>query len=90
MSVFDNFAGLASVVRFAVVTAAHELRRDYERGVFSRQTLAMIGGAIAVAALAISTGGYGLGVMSLLFAAFFTWSTARADRRWRDERRDDP
>ena len=90
MSSFDNFAGLVSVARFAAVTAAHELRRDYERGVFSRRTLAGIGVTIAGSAVAIATGGYGLGVMGLLFAAFFTWSTARADRRWRDEWREEP
>ena len=81
---------LVDVARFAAVDVAHELRRDYERGVFSRQTLAGICVAIAGSAVAIATGGYGLGAMGLLFAAFFTWSTARADRRWRDERRDDP
>ncbi|WP_436346960.1 hypothetical protein [Natronorubrum sp. FCH18a] len=81
---------LVDVARFTAVDLAHELRRDYERGVFSRQNLAGIGVTIAGSALAIATGGYGLGVMGLFFAGFFTWSTARADRRWRDERRNDP
>ncbi|SDK70580.1 hypothetical protein [Natronorubrum texcoconense] len=81
---------LVDVARFAAVDVAHELRRDYERGVFSRQILAGIGIAIAGSVVAIATGGYGLGVLGLLFAGFFVWSTARSDRRWRDERRDDP
>ncbi|WP_241430570.1 hypothetical protein [Natronorubrum sulfidifaciens] len=36
---------LIGVARFTVVDVAHELRMDYERGVFSRQTLAVIGGS---------------------------------------------
>lgn len=81
------FRYLIDVARFAVVDLAHELRMDYERGVFSRQTLAIIGGSSTVAIASIATAAYGLGISALFFAAFFTWSTARADRRWRDERR---
>ncbi|WP_436347688.1 hypothetical protein [Natronorubrum sp. FCH18a] len=81
---------LIDVARFTAVDLAHELRRDYERGVFPRETLAVIGGTSAIAVAAIAKGAYGLGLSGLLFAGFFTWSTARADRRWRDERRDDP
>ncbi|SIS14608.1 hypothetical protein [Natronorubrum thiooxidans] len=78
---------LIDVARFTVVDLAHELRMDYERGVFSKQTLAIIGGSSAVAIASIAKAAYGLGLSALFFAAFFTWSTARADRRWRDERR---
>ena len=81
------FRYLIDVARFAVVDLAHELRMDYERGVFSRQTLAIIGGSSTVAIASIVTAEYGLGISALFFAAFVTWSSARADRRWRDERR---
>ncbi|MXV61300.1 hypothetical protein GS429_04315 [Natronorubrum sp. JWXQ-INN-674] len=81
---------LVDVARFTAVDLAHELRRDYERGVFSKQTLAMIGGSSAVAVAAIAKGAFAIGVVALLTAGLFTYQPAQADRRWRDERRDDP
>ncbi|MXV62804.1 hypothetical protein GS429_12155 [Natronorubrum sp. JWXQ-INN-674] len=73
-----------------VAGVAHELRRDYERGVFDRQMLAIIGGSSTVAVAAIAKGAYSFGVIGLLTAALFIYQPAQADRRWRDERRVDP
>ncbi|SEH14649.1 hypothetical protein SAMN04487967_1703 [Natronorubrum sediminis] len=81
---------LADAVRFTLVDLAHELRRDYERGVFSRQTLAMVGLSGAGALFSLGRGQWGLSLSLVGFAALITYSPARADRRWRDRRRNDP
>ncbi|ELY86746.1 hypothetical protein [Natrinema altunense] len=79
---------LAFVARFTAVDLAHQLRRDLERRVFSKQTLGLIGVAIAVAAFALGQGTWSIAALAILLAGFFTYGPARADRRWRDDRRD--
>lgn len=79
---------LAFVARFTAVDLAHQLRRDLKRGVFSRQTLGLIGVATAVAVFALGQGAWSVAVLSLLLAGFFTYGPARADRRWRDDSRE--
>jgi len=81
---------LVDSARFTAVTVAHELRRDYERGVFSRQTLGIVGVAIAVALVAIGAGELGMAVTFVAMAGLLTYASAQADRRWRDDRRNDP
>ncbi len=79
---------LVDSARFTAVTVAHELRRDYERGVFSRQTLGAIGGTIAIALVTLGSGDWSLTVFLVSLAAMLTYVPTRADRRWRDDRRE--
>ncbi len=79
---------LTYAARFTAVTVAHELRRDYERGVFSRGTLGAIGGTIAIALVTLGSGDWSLTVILVSLAAVFTYVPARADRRWRDDWRE--
>ena len=81
---------LAFVVRFTAVDLAHELRRDYERGVFSRRTLAMVGSSSAIGVVTLARGELGLALLALTWAAIVIYCPARADRRWRDELRNEP
>ncbi|ELZ12107.1 hypothetical protein C478_10923 [Natrinema thermotolerans DSM 11552] len=57
---------------------AHQLRRDLERDVFSRQTLGLIGVAIVVAVFAFGQGEWSVAVLSLLLTGFFTYGPGRA------------
>ena len=86
----EQVLNLVTVARFAAVETAHELRRDLERGVFSRGTLAIIAITLVVTIVAFVRGEIRLAVASVAFAALMTYAPARADRRWRDETRQDP
>ncbi|TYL37594.1 hypothetical protein CV102_16680 [Natronococcus pandeyae] len=81
---------LVGVGRFVAVELAHELRRDYERGVFSQQTLAVVGLSIAAVVIGAARGEWILAATAATTAGLFTYTAARADRRWRDSRRADP
>ncbi len=70
------------VARFTAADLAHQLQRDLERGVFSRQTLRLIGVAIAVAVFALGQGGWSVAVLSLRLAGSFTYGPARATFRY--------
>ncbi|NGM69429.1 hypothetical protein G6M89_10485 [Natronolimnobius sp. AArcel1] len=79
----DQLRYLSGVGRFGLVRVAYELRRDYERGVFSRQTLAMVGCFLAGGPILLHTGAVELAVVSVGLAAWMTYTVARADWRWR-------
>ena len=75
------------VARLAIVDLAHELRRDYERGVFSRQTLAVIGVSLGAAVVSGARGEWVPAGIGVAIAAWLTYLPAREDRRWRAGRR---
>ncbi|OVE84724.1 hypothetical protein [Natronolimnobius baerhuensis] len=79
----DQLRYLSGVGRFGLVRVAYELRRDYERGVFSRQTVTMVGCLLAGGPILLYTGAVGLTIVSVGLAAWMTYTVARADRRWR-------
>ena len=81
---------LVTVARFAAVASAHEFRHDLERGVYSRQTLAIIAVMTFVTIVALARGEWALSIMTGAIAIWMSYLPARADRRWRDETRVDP
>jgi len=84
---FAAYSNLADVMRFAAVELAHELRKDVERGVFSRQELATIGLFAASVPVGLHVEAWALAVGGAIVAGWFTWAIERQERRWRDERR---
>ncbi|QCS42651.1 hypothetical protein [Natrinema versiforme] len=82
-------ATILFVARSTAIDLAYELRRDLERGVFDQQTLAVIGVFLIVAIVAVTHRAWGLSVTAGSVGGLMTYTVARADRRWRDDRRTD-
>ena len=80
----------AIVVRVALVTVAHEFRRDLERGVYSRQTLVLAGFLFASGGFAAVHREWLVSPLSVGFGCWLLYGVARGDRRWRDDTRREP
>lgn len=81
---------LLGMGRFLAVELAHKLRWDYERGVFSRQTLVVIEFSVIAAVIGTTQSEWSLSATTTVTAGLFTYTAAQADRRWRDSWGADP